>query len=139
VDTKDTLELIKKDIRRIRRSGISAEILGWLLIVSAGVVAWSASTTREATVRAGIFLVIGLYYVYTGQYLKDGRGRRVKLALLANGVLTIPLCAAILPIYVCVQSINNYLRFKDLPDNIRALYSKPKRLKLKLSDIIGPC
>jgi hypothetical protein len=135
-DHTDTIESIKKDIKRIRRAGSRAELFGWLLLLFAAGIIWIAQTKADIVILYAVFTVIGLFFIYTGKYVKDGRGRRTKLALLLNCIVAVPLCVGIIPIYVCIQSINNHARFKDLPENIRALYNAPKRLHVGLRDIL---
>ena len=129
-DNPESIESVKKDIKRIRRAGAQTEIFGWLLLLSTSAVIWLANSKARALGFAVVGMVVGMYFVFSGIYVKDGRGRRTKLALLVNGIVAFPLCIGLLPIYICVKSINNYSRFKDLPDQIQELYSKPKRLHL---------
>jgi hypothetical protein len=136
INTIGPIDSIKRDIKRIRRAGFKAEIFGWLLTLGAAGLIWVAGTKTDTYLIYGVFLIVGLYFIYSGKYIKDGRGKRTRLALLLNWIISFPLCVGIIPIYICVQSFNNYNRFNNLPDNIKELYNKPKRFKIKLIDLI---
>src|SRR5580658_9392944 len=131
-----TLEAMKKDIRRIRRSGLYAEVFGWILVFLAASLTWTLDSKKEVIGLFALLFIAGLFFINSGLYIKDGRGRRTRLALLANAIVSFPLCATILPIFICVQSANNFSRFNDLPDNIHELYSKPKPFRPKWPEII---
>jgi hypothetical protein len=134
-DSSD-IESVKRDIKKIRRAGRNAEILGWLVLASVIGTVWLISTKSDVYILFAVSVLVGLFLVYSGKYVKSGRGRRVRLALLANSIVALPLCAVILPIYVCVQSSSNYYRFKDLPEQIRGLYIERRKHIVSVRDAI---
>jgi hypothetical protein len=136
MDNQDAILAAKKNVKRIKRAGLSAEILGWLLILSAGGAVWIFETKSNALAVFCALVLVGLYFVLTGSYIKNVQGRKTKSFLLINGIIALPLCAFIFPIYVCVASINNYSRYKDLPRQVQELYRKRKGFKLKILEIV---
>src|SRR5260221_11898134 len=100
----DNIEAVKKDIKKIRRAGVQAETLGWVLLAAAAAVIWVTGSVPAVTILFAVFFLSGLYFVLTGAYIKAGFGRRVKAALLANSIVAFVLSLGILPIYISVQS-----------------------------------
>ncbi len=136
-DSIDALESVKKDIKRIRRSGSSAEIFGWALLLFAAAVVWLSGTKAVLFILFGVFTLVGLFFVCSGKYIKDGFGRKTKIALLATSVVAFPLCFGILPIYVYIRSADSYRKFKELPDKIQLLFNKPKPLRIRVLNVIA--
>jgi len=130
------LESIKKDIKKIKRGGFNTELLGFLLIIFAGIFVWFSSSFTSAIIRFSVFALLGIFFFYTGTYIKDGWGRKVKFFLILNGFISFFLCMAIIPIYICIQSVNNHSRFKDFPEKIQALYKERKGFKIKKNDLV---
>lgn len=130
---KDVLNRTKNDLAKVKNAGHSAELLGWLLFLVAGVAAF------VGTANVGFFIYMllgGLYFVYSGKYIRYGLGRSVKSKLLTNGIIGIIYSTGLIPIIVCVQSFINYSRFKKLPKRVQDIYSKPKPYKIMRHDII---
>lgn len=135
-NTNDSLESVKRIVKKIKRSGVNVEVFGAVLILFGGGLVWFSHSKSSVVIRFLIFAILGLYFILTGIYIKSGMGRWVKYVLLANAIVSFPLCVGILPIYICVQSANNFNRYNELPDNVKELYSKRRLLRFKTFDII---
>ena len=137
VENTHSLDAIKEDIRRIRKSGRNAEIFGWAVLVAAAGVLWVCGTTLILAVSFGVLYLFGIFFLCTGKYIKDGLGSKTKRALLSTCVAAIPLCIGIVPIAICIQAAVNYRRFKSLPEKIQLLFNKPRRIHFSALNIIA--
>ena len=134
--TSDDLESIKNNVRLIRRSGAHTEIFGWVLLLVAAGGVWLLPNKGYAILWLVGFVVFGLFFLVSGRYIKGGFGRRTKVVLLANTLMSFPLSFTLLPIYICVQASNNYTRYKDLPEKIQQLFNKSKWPRVGIVDAI---
>jgi hypothetical protein len=124
------IEQIKKEIQKIRQAGANAETFGWILLILAAIVIWFLNNKALVIGVFAVMQTLGLYFIYSGKYIKVGCGHKTKTYLRLNALVFIPLSLAIIPLFLCIQSFQNLKRYKKLPLQIQTLYSKPKKLGL---------
>ncbi|HEV2402759.1 MAG TPA: hypothetical protein VGS08_01020 [Candidatus Saccharimonadales bacterium] len=130
LDTGEKNE-IKNKLNTIKNTGQNTEIIGWLLLaVGAGVI-WLQSYDGPQAVGVWIFyLIVGLYLIYSGKYIRYARGKHIAGFLLFNGFLLLLLTPGILPLIVSIQSFINYGRYRKLKSKLKPKFTKHQSLHI---------
>jgi len=132
----DTLETIKQDIRHIRRSGTYAETFGVVLLASAGIGPFLLKSRLGVLIWVSSLLFLGIYFLFTGRYLKGGFGQLTKVVLRTNRYVTLPLSIAIIPIYFHLNASKSYRVYTTFPDKVQALFNKPIKIRIGIVDVL---
>ncbi len=110
--------------KSLATTGQSTEALGWALIaVTPAILLLQQNPKPAAVIGVWIATVLGgVYYIYSGRYIRYTHGKYTTKFLAINGIVTIIIASGIIPIIVLVESWATYFKYRK--ENTR-LKSKP--------------
>ncbi len=128
---------IKASLSKVKNAGQNTEIIGWLAIAVGAIAIWlQGHNGYQAIAIWFIYLIIGLYFIYSGKYIRYARGKHIAGLLLLNGFLLLALTPGIFPLIVSIQSFVNYGRYRKLKNKFKPKFSKHPSLQISTSQAI---
>lgn len=125
--TDDTYQQLTHRLHKWQKSlsttGQSTEILGWLLIFITPIILLLQQNPKPGSVLGDWLVAVagGLYYIFSGRYIRYTHGKHTTKFLALNGIATLIIATGIIPIIVIVESWVTFFKYRK----------ENKRLKTK--------
>ncbi len=120
----ELVERLHKWQKSLASTGQSTELLGWALVAVTPALLLLQQKPNPAVV-IGIWIIAvlgGLYYIYSGRYIRYTHGKYTTKFLVLNGLVTILIAQGIIPIIVLIENWVTYFKY---PNENKRLKSKP--------------